>query len=173
MLDTSPKSKTEFLASLERLTKEAAAVSHDDMARALKSVPEQDFTASEWGKVVDFALDQLGQWQAKWLFSSARAPDTRAEAQNEAWEHLWSVFSKALADKVPGIEEALLRKKDLSTAKYLLERKVQQDRGAAKLASLVMSRLAITLNSLGFRGIAYSLYKRALYPSGSVGRAQS
>ena len=111
MLDTSPKSKTEFLASLDRLTNDALPISNDNLVRALKSVPEQDFTASEWNEVVDFAIDQLGQWQAKWLFSYARAPDTRAEAQTEAWDHLWSILSKALADKVPGIEEQLLRKK--------------------------------------------------------------
>jgi hypothetical protein len=83
---------------------------------------------------------------------------------------LWDTLSKALTDKVPEVKEQLQRKKDLLTAQYLLEQKLL-DRGDT-LASSAMGRLALTLNSLGLRGAAHWLYKRALYPPGSVGRAE-
>jgi hypothetical protein len=174
MPDISIKSKTEFLASLERLTTKGTAISHDKMVTAFKSVPDSDVTAVEWHKLVDFAVDQIGQWQVKWLFSSTQAPDTIAQTEADAWERLWDVFSKALVETVPGIEGELRHKKDLVIAQCLLEWKVQQDHGnrASMLASSVMSRLAITLNGLGWKGIARRLYTRSLYPSGTVGRAR-
>ncbi|MFI4922595.1 MAG: hypothetical protein ACHP6J_02645 [Burkholderiales bacterium] len=172
MPDLSIKSKTEFLASLERLTTEATSISHDEMVAAFKSVPDNNVTAAEWYKLVDFAVDQIGQWQVKWLFSSAQAPDTIAQTEADAWERLRDVFSKALVEIVPGIEGELRHKKDLVIAQRLLEWKVQQDHGgrASKLASSVMSRLAITLNRFGCKGIAQRLYAKALYPPGTVGR---
>ena len=174
MLVASPKSKTEFLAALDLTTNEAAAILHDELERELESLTDKDFTAAEWNKVVDFALDQLSQWQVKWLFSSSQAPDTKAQTETKEWELLWRRFSQALGDKVPGIEEQLRRKKDLLIAQRLLERKTKQDSGSrgAMFASSTMSSLAITLNQLGYRSIAQRLYKRALYPSGTVGRAK-
>lgn len=174
MLHLSLNSKAEFLASLARLTSEATALPHDEIVSAFKSVPENDFTSAEWYEVVEFALNQIGEWQVKWLFSPAQAPDTRAQTETDAWERLWDVFSQTLVDKVPEIKEQLRRKKDLLISQRLLQQKLQQDRGnpAAALAASMMGRLAIALNRLGCGGIARRLYKRALYPSGTVGRAQ-
>ena len=174
MLDPSIKSKTEFLAALERLTIDAAALPNDEMVKAFESVPENNFTLAEWYKLVEFALNQISQWQVKWLFSSAQAPDTRAQIENDAWKRMWDVFSKALIDRKPEIEEQLRKIKDLSIAQKILERKLQLDSGnqAAVFATSTMGSLSLTLNRLGFRGIARGLYKLALFPSGSVGRAQ-
>ena len=174
MLDSSRRSKAEFLTWLERLTNEATAISHDEIVSAFESVPENDFTTAEWYKLVDFALDQICQWQVKWLFSSAQAPDSMAQTEADAWERLWKVFSKALVDIVPGIEGPLLEKKDLLIVQHLIKRKLQQEGGnrAAVLASSVMSHVAITLYGLGCKGIARRLQTRALYPTGTVGRTQ-
>ena len=174
MSNLSMKSKTEFLASMERLTTEAAAISHTEIATALESVPENDFTVAEWYKLTDFALDQIGKWQVKWLFSPAQTPDTVAQTEAEAWERLWDVFSKALVEQVPEVEVELHEKKRLSIPQQLMRQKVQQESGnrPAMFASSVTSRLAIVLNSLGCKSIAHRLYARALFPSGSVGRAQ-
>jgi hypothetical protein len=174
MLDLSITSKKDFLTSLEQLTTQAAAISHDQMMTALESVPVNVFTAPELYKLVDFALDQIGQWQVKWLFSSAQAPDTIAQTEADAWERLWDLFAKSLVETVPEIKDQLRGIKDSSIAERLLQRKLEQDRGsrAAMLASSMMSRLANMLNRLGCQGIARTLYTRALYPSGTVGRAR-
>lgn len=175
MLDLSTTSKKDLLASLEQVTAKAAAISHNQMMTALESVPENDFTAAEWHKLVDFAQGQIGQWRVKWLFSSAQAPDTIAQAEDDAWERLWDLFSKSLVEAVPEIEAQLHNVKNLSVTQRITERKLEHDRRnrAAVIVSSVMSRIAITLNRLGCKGVARWLYTRALYPSGTVGRAQS
>ncbi len=47
MPELSVASKAEFLASLERLMSEAAALPHDDMLRGIESVSAEEFTATE------------------------------------------------------------------------------------------------------------------------------
>jgi hypothetical protein len=170
MLETTQKSKTAFLASLQSLG--ATPISHEQMALALKSVPETDFTAAEWNNVVEFALRQLALWRVQWLFSSAQAPDTAAKAEDDAWERLWGAFYSALADKVLEVAHPLHRKKGLVIAQALLQRKLQLDGDSTlrKWSASAGGGLAIALNRLGCRRIAGDIYKRTLYPPGTVGR---
>ena len=168
----SANSKAELLASIERLTSAVIGTPWQDMARAIKSVPDQNFTAQEWEKVVNFSIDQIALWQCEWLFSSAQQPDTNAKNEAEGWGKLWEVFFNTLTEMVPEVEGPLQRKKNLLVAQKQLERKIKHDDGSrgASFASGAMSNLAIRLHRIGFTNLASSLYRRALYPSGTVGR---
>lgn len=173
-LDLSAKSKSEFLASLNSPADRNALISHNDFASTLLSVPEDNFTAAEWNKIADFALNQLSEWQAEWLFSSARAPDRKAQGETEAWESLWNTVADQLTNAIPEVKGSLQERKDLVLTERILERKLQQDNGrvAARFKSLAMSYSAHILNALGFKGAARKLMAGALYPAGTVGRAQ-
>lgn len=164
--------KAEFLAALERLTSEGALLPNEEMVRAFSSLEGANFTMPELKTIVDFAVEQIGQWQARWLFSSAQAPDIGAEAEADEWERVWDGFSTELMENVSGLEELLRRGKDLVVAKRLLERKLELDGGSRirRFASWAMGGLAIALHRLGCGGIAQDIYKKALFPSGTVGR---
>jgi hypothetical protein len=169
-MDTPQTSKAEFLTSLERLA--AEPLPHHKMVDALQAVTEEDFTVAELKSVAEVAVVQLSLWRARWLFSSAHAPDTVAEVEDAAWHQVWDVLSSELAQKAPDIAQPMRRMKDLSVARALIQRKLEHD-GTSTLRKLWASgagSFAITLNRLGFRRIAEELYKRALYPRGSVGR---
>ena len=132
-------------------------------------------TPAEWKKVVDFSTGQVSRWQVEWLFSPASAPNLRASTELGAWRELWRLFSKTLIDQVPEVDEPLRQQHDLTAAQYLLNRKLQHDAGNpwARIASPVLGRVAITLNRIGLQHIGRKLYSVALYPPGSVGRAET
>ena len=77
-------------------------------------------------------------------------------------------------EKIIGVEDFLLQKKNLVVARRQLQRKLEVERGSqvAKFRSSTLGSLAIALNRFGFTSIARSLYKRALYPAGTVGRVE-
>jgi hypothetical protein len=54
----------------------------------------------------------------------------------------------------------------------LIQRKLEHDGSSTlrRLWAYGAGGFAMTLNRLGFSGIAVGLYKRALYPPGTVGR---
>ena len=130
-------SKAELLASIERLTSGMIGTPWQDMAGAIKSLPDQKFTAQEWHKVVDFAAFEFALWQCEWLFSSQQAPDTNAKAEADGWERLSNVFLQELAEKVTGVEDPLLRKRNLVVAQLQMQRKLNVERGSqvARLTS--------------------------------------
>ncbi len=169
-MDTSQPSKAAFLYLLERFA--AEPVPHQKVVGAFQAIPEEDLTTEELKKLVDFSVSQLALWRVRWLFSSADTPDTVAKGEDDGWERIWNVFSSVLAEKVPDVAEPLRRMKDLSVGQALIQRKLEQD-GSSTLRKWWASSaggFAITLNRLGFQSVAAQLYKRALYPRGTVGR---
>lgn len=165
-------SKSDLLASIEQLRSQVIAAPAAEMADAIKAVPDQDFSAEEWRRVVDFSAFQIALWQCEWLFSSAKTPDANAREEAEQWGRLWEVFVGALVEKVPGVNDALLRQRNLVVAHRQLQRKTELDRrsAVARFLSALLGGVAMALNRAGFVGAAQSLYKRALYPAGTVGR---
>jgi hypothetical protein len=164
----------EMLASIEQLTSSEIAIPWQDMTGAIKSLAGQDFTAEEWYKVVDFAAFEFALWQCKWLFSSQDAPNINAKGEAGGWEHLSNVFLQELAEKVPGVADQLLRKRNLIVAQLQIQRKVDAGRGSqvARITSATMGTLARASYSVGLKSLAQGLMKRALYPAGTVGRVQ-
>jgi hypothetical protein len=170
-MDTSHIPKATFLMSLEELA--AEPVPHQQIVQAFTSIGDaENFTAAEFKKLVDFSVFQLALWRVRWHFSSADAPDTAAEGEDAGWQRLWDVFSSALAEKVPDVAEPLRQVKDLSVGQALIQRKLEHDGMSIlrKWWAAGAGGLAIALKRIGFRGIAQELYKRALYPRGTVGR---
>lgn len=166
------QSKAVFLESLTQLTKEGVEVTHEEMMRALQSVPSDSFQVSECHSVVDFALAQLANWRAKWLFSSAQASDTLARGESDGWDRISDVLIGELAAKIPAVGEPLVRKKNLLIVQYLIQRRLQTggNHVGARVWSSALSKLAIFLNRLGCSGIARWLQTRAVFPPDTVGR---
>ena len=170
----STESKGAFLASIETLSGRHDLVDHERFHRDFQNLPVDDFTPTEWKKVVDFSTDQVSRWQAEWLFSSASAPNVRASKELEAWRQLWMLFSKSLIDQIPEVGEPLRKQHDLATAQYLIRHKLQYEATNfwARITSPVLGRIAIIMNRIGLQSVGRKLYCLALYPPGSVGRSE-
>jgi hypothetical protein len=143
------------------------------MANALKSVPDQNFTAQEWQRVVSFCMQQVALWQCEWLFSPVNAPDTNAKAESDGWEQLWNVFSKVLIEQVPSVAESLRQQKELVVVQRQIQRKLKLDQGSqiAAFKAGLLGGLARTLSRIGFSRAARFVMSRSLYPAGTMGRA--
>jgi hypothetical protein len=165
-------SKEAFLESLVHLTTERVEVDVQEMAEALKSVPTENFAASEWQSVVEFSIGQLAVWRAQWLFSSAGAPNAMARDQSARWDATTDVFISSLAQQIPAVGEPLQRKKNLLVVEYLIRQKLQRDGNGAvpRFKSWALSTLARIMYRIGFSSIAQGLQTRALFPPGTMGR---
>jgi hypothetical protein len=172
MADFSTDSRENFVASLRAIADRAALVDHQRFKDALATLPDGDWTPTEWHPVVDFCADQRGRWQVEWLFSPATAPNFGAKAEMEAWVQVWSACALVLTEQVPGIDELLQRQFNLVAAKHALQRREQHNEKhfVARFSSPVLSRVAILLSQVGLRGAGHSLYQQALYPRETVGR---
>lgn len=160
------------LVSLDELTKLGRGLEpHARFMAAYHSLPDATLSMPDVKQIVDFSVEQLGHWQSKWLFSPAAQPDVVAQAETNAWERTWEVFSKILTDNVPEIGTTLRRAKDLTVAAQLLSWRLQMTHGGNALLTGV-SACSQLLNTIGCRNAAHRLYRRALYPAGSVGRLE-
>ena len=169
MQDASQNLKLDFLVGLIEGMKGDTLESHTRFVSAFEALPETNFTMPEWKKVVDFAVHQFSQWQVRWLFSPASDPDVNARSESEAWDKLCISFSKTLIENAPEVERPLQQAKDLIVAQRILARRLQDRRGGAAFWG-TLGYFGRFLNTVGFRGAARSLYRIALYPSGTVGR---
>lgn len=162
--------KSDPIARMESLSRGSAGVSHRDFERLLKEMG--NVSVPHLNQVVSFASEQLGFWQAEWLFSSAHNPNTIAAAETEGWRLIYRACSDTLVDHVPEVREQLERKHNLTLARHAVERKVDygKARPLSRLAANVFSRMSFVLNKLGFESAAMRLYSRGLYPKGTVGR---
>jgi hypothetical protein len=170
----STESKVAFLASLEELRARSVVVGFEYFNRTFQSLSgDDDFLLAEWKQVVAFCSDQANRWQVEWHFSPASAPDLHASKEFEAWLDMWRHFSTMMSDQVPELGPLLERQHNVNAGHYLIARKLQHDAGSpwARMTSSAMSTVAISLNKIGLRRIGRKLYKLALFPAGSVGRA--
>ena len=162
--------ESDFIARMGSLSKESSGVSFRDFEALLKE--GGSLSVQHMKQVVYFASEQLGFWQAEWLFSPADSPNTIASAEAEGWRLIYRACSDALLGQVSEVREQLEHKHNLTLARHCMERNVDYNktRPLSRLAVNVFSRMSIGINKLGFESIAMQLYSRSLYPKGTVGR---
>jgi hypothetical protein len=169
--DPKVESKAEFLAAVERLSDEQQLTTHAWFEDALQSLNES-LSPPECKKVVDFAAEQRARWQADWLFSPASAPNNTAAEELREWNHLWDAWAGSLVEAVPKVEEQVRSLRDVVGLEHALKRRMLHTEGAPweKAKAITLSKLSFLFDSIGLQGAARWLYKRALFPAGSVGR---
>jgi len=170
MDDQKEVSKGDLIARMGFLSNGSSGVLCRDFERALKEMGS--VTISEWGQIVTFATNQLGFWEAEWLFSPAHCPNSLAAGEIDAWRLLWHVCADELVKKVPEVKEHLENQKSLILLRHSLQRRVNYNktRPLEKVFAIVLAKTSFALKKLGFTSIAQNLYGRSLYPKGTVGR---
>jgi hypothetical protein len=132
----SDNSVNRFLSKLDVLSQEESCVPCDQFRQALQNLSES-IPAKDLFKVVDFSANQLGQWQARWLFSSKSAPDIDAARETCAWRSVWEVSSDKLTKSFCDVHDYVSQKKELICFKSLLKknREYNRDKPLTKLTS--------------------------------------
>lgn len=160
-----------FLSKLDVFNQEESCVPCDQFRQALQnlsgSVPAKDLF-----KVVDFSANQLGQWQARWLFSSKSAPDIDAARETYAWRSVWEVSLDELTKSFCDVRDYVSQKKELICFESLLKknREYNRNKPLTKLTNSSVSKLAFWLNTVGLKTVGTFFYKMALFPPGTLGR---
>ncbi len=173
MDDKQPTGKEgDMLSRLESLSKGELGVPHEDFERMLREFG--NITISEWHKVVKFTSDQLGLWEAEWLFSPIHSPNTFAEEEVTGWQMISQVCINALVERVPEIKGDIERQQRLISVRCIVERRMDYNKTRLfqRVTASVLSRISIGLSRLGFKNIAEQLYATSLYPPGTVGRSK-
>ena len=171
MDDQKEVSKGNLIARMGFLSNGSSGVFCRDFERVLKEMG--NVTISEWGQVVTFATDQLGFWEAEWLFSPEHRPNTVAQAEIDGWKLVCRVLTEELVKKVPEVRELSEKRQTQILLRHSLERRINYNKTKPleRLFALVFSTISIALYRLGFTSIAQKLYSYSLYPKGTVGRA--
>jgi hypothetical protein len=166
------RKERDLAAMLEFHFKGHPGVKHQDFERVLKEFV--DVTVSELHKVVKFTSDQLGSWEAEWLFSSLDSPNTVAEAEVTGWLMVSRACTNALVERVPQLRGEIDRQQKLISVRHTIERRIDYNktRWFQRLTTYLLSRISIQLNRIGFQKMANGLYVRSLYPPGTVGRSK-
>jgi hypothetical protein len=126
-------------------------------------------------QIINFASDQVGIWEAEYLFSSASSPNTAARAESERWEQLWGTLSDVLLQLAPDIADLIHRRHRLLVFKPSFEKSLQytSKKALQRMFAGALSRIAIGLGKLGIVSIPERLYAISMYPKGSVGRCKA
>jgi len=171
-MNDDPSADRDFLARLESLTNRHTGVPYRDFASLLKELGNSSMPVSDLHQVLNFTSDQLGLWEAQWLFSPAHSPNTLAKTEAEGWRILWQALFDSLAEKVPDTRALLEREQQLRLLHHSLERGVEfnKTRPLRKVTAIVLSQVSFVLNKIGLHGIARNLYAWGLYPKGTVAR---
>jgi len=162
---------TDLLQYLQSQTS-SSGVPIEEVSRLLDGMPD-NISAKELNELVKFASNQVGIWEAEWLFSPSESPNLTAKKESEQWSKLWETWFETLSELIPDMREQSERLHNLSLLQHKLTKSVDYNKGRPliKLISVSTAQIAITLNKLGIRGLAHHLYKLSLYPKGTVGRA--
>lgn len=166
-------SKVDFLASLDQISSQADPVQFALMLEAYKSIPERNLTLPENCKVIDFAVDQMGKWQVRWYWSSVKSPDVAAQKESIDWGHFWKASVNALEKADGKLGGILTEQKSKVLLLHQIQRKVENDRDKpfSQITSHIMGRLSFGLSKLGFRSLAREVYKKSIWPPGTVARS--
>jgi len=161
---------TDLLQYLQSQTN-SSGVPIEEVSRLLDGMPD-NISAKELNELVKFASNQVGIWEAEWLFSPSESPNLTAKKESDQWSKLWETWFETLAEIVPDMKEQSERLHSLPVLQPQLSKSVDYNKGRpiTKLISVSTAQIAITLNKLGIQGLAKHLYKLALYPKGTVGR---
>ena len=162
--------------SIQNLIKTLATkeeyVNYEDFDSNLKALEQQEFSVNELHELLNYSSNQYGYWMSKWYFSPQLNPDNDAKLQTEGWEKLSRAFLSVLIENMPNAEAELQREYNLIAIQHSLKKRVDynETRIIEKIFTYMLSKTAILLNSVGFSGIASSMYTKSLYPKGTVGR---
>ena len=162
----------QFLRGLATLSQRKILVRCDHFQQSVHDL-SASILAKDFAKIVDFSADQLGRWDAEWLFSPALTPDSDAACEKEAWAAAWKTNSNVLMKVFPASSADLKRERDLICLKRVMEKRREYDRGKplTKFTRNVLSGVGRLLCRIGLQSTGHFLYKRALFPPNTVGRA--
>src|SRR5512136_508706 len=118
----------QFLRGLDTLRQRKIQVRCDHFQQSVQDL-SASIPAKEFAKIVDFCADQLGRWDAEWLFSPAPTPDSDAACEKEAWAALWEKNSDALMKVLPASSAQLKRERDLICLRGIMEKRREYNRG--------------------------------------------
>jgi hypothetical protein len=160
---------SDFRARMKSLSKGNEGLSYRDFQNSLREMG--DCSVQQLKEVVSFAYDQLGFWDAEWMFSSAHMPNEIAAAESEGWRQLCRICTDKLVKNVPEVRGQLEKQESYASLKHTIKRRVDYNktRPFSRLAESVISPISFGLDKLGFKGIALQLYARSMYPRGTVG----
>ncbi len=161
----------QFLQGLEVLSRRRILVRCDHFQQFNDHLSEA-FRTEDLAKIVDFAAEQLGRWDAEWLFSPALTPDADAASEREAWVAQWQITADALIKAVPASGATLKKEKGLIHLRCVMEKRLEynSDRTIGEFTSNVCSRGAFLLARIGLQSMVPHFCKRALFPPNTVGR---
>ncbi len=170
-----PELKSELFDRLTCLSKEGHGVHYQDFERVFRESAKEDIMVDGWRKITSFISDQLGFWEAEWLFSPAYSPNTNAKSEMRGWMIICEACLGELKNKITEAADIVEGQHNLAVLKYSMKRAVDYDKSkpSRKFKANVRSSILIKLDEIGLRRVASRLYVRALYPKGTVGRASN
>jgi hypothetical protein len=170
-----PELKSELLDRVSSLSKKGHGVHYEDFERVFSESAKEDVPVDGWRKITSFASDQLGFWEAEWLFSWEYSPNTKAKSEMHGWKIICEACLSELKNKISEAPDMIEEQHELAVLKYSIKRAVDysESKPSRKFKANVRSAILIKLDKIGFSGVASRLYARALYPKGTVGRASN
>lgn len=138
----------------------------------LISDKKEELSMHDINELIKFSTEQIGYWNAEWSFSSATSPNHDAKKQRDGWENIWGNWVGILTKEIPEAMASMVQLKDHAYMLHTVKRNLEYNKRGIFSQSLssILSKIAITLNKIGLKGVAASLYNIALYPKGTVGR---
>lgn len=170
-MDDKSNLEHDFMTHMESFAKERMGVPYREFERVLReggaSIP-----VTCLHQVLNLACDQLGFWQAEWLFSPAHSPNTLAKTEMEGWQMLWRGIFDTLVENVQSTKDMLEQERNLKLLQHSLRRGVEynETKHFRKISAPILSQVSFVLNKIGLHSIANDLYAWGLYPKGTVAR---
>jgi hypothetical protein len=170
-MNDKPSAEHDLLIRLNSLANGCTGVPYREFIRILRE-GDASIPVTCLHQVLNLACDQLGFWQAEWLFSSAHSPNTLAKAEMEGWQILWRGIFDTLVENVPSTKDLLEQEQNLKLLQHSLQRGVEYNgkRPFRKIAAIMLSLVSFVLNKIGLHSLANDLYAWGLYPKGTVAR---
>lgn len=164
-------SGTTLLKRTEAILEGGKGVSSAVFLDLLREAPKE-VSPSDLNKVVTMASEQIGYWEAEYLYSPADSPYEAAAAESRGWEQVWTACSEALANCVPDVRDSLNRQQNMVVLSHHLRRRVEYNRTRPlqRFTCFVASHASFALKRIGLTSLAQTLYAYALWPAGTVGR---
>ena len=165
-------SMSDLLSYLQTVTNDNSAITIEHIKHLLKKISGK-ITINELNELIKISSNQVGIWEAAWLFSPANSPNTDAKQKSQQWRKQWETWFGMLLEQVPDAREQAERIHQLTILKHHMSKGFDYNRNKPlkRLFSAGLSQIAIIFNRIGLNDIANNLYILALYPKGTVGRA--
>jgi hypothetical protein len=144
--------------------------------RRFSSLLEQVDSASltDWGEIVRFASIRWQEWEVQWLYSSAASPDLEAAEQRQGWRRIHEGCVALLVERIPDIGGPLEDEASYQGLSLGIKRGLAMRGPIARRWWGFVSHVAIFMGKrLGFSTLGRLLYSSAMFPAGTVGRAEA